>query len=405
MQDNQKSLNRSSNVVALAFLFGKTLVFLLLMKYKTKGEAMTLRTIIFGLLLSTCTILTLKGQTPCIANAGPDMNLCLGNGVIIGGDTMLPGQTYTWSSIAGAPVSTLSNPGSSQPIASPGTTTIYQLAINNTALACTDTDTVIVTVTQPFTVSTWLDTTICLGDSLTFDIQPNPAGPDYVYSWEATNNDDFGDASAQNPTVGPSTSGFYSVQIADTFTNCSQFVGINVTVIPLNLIASPPAEVINPGQWVQLNVFATNANGEVTYTWSPDEFINCLTCDDPEVRPENSVTYTVLGVDTLGCRGTAQVTIATDSLLIPNVFSPNGDGINDVLKLNYHGYGDYTILVFDRWGRKVFETKDTQVFWNGRDNSDQDVPEGVYYLVVKVAGDGAIPVKDKNMAFPVTLVR
>lgn len=366
---------------------------------------MTLRTIILGLLLSTCTILTLKGQTPCVANAGPDINLCLGNGITIGGDTALPGQTYTWSVIAGAPINTLSNPSSAQPIASPGTTTIYQLALNNPTLSCADTDTVIVTVTQPFTVTSIADTTICLGDSISFDVQPNPAGVDYVYSWSATNNDDFGDASAQNPFVGPPSTGFYTVQITDTFTNCSQTIGINVTVIPLNVIATPPAELINPGQWVQLNVFTTNGNGPVTYTWSPDEYINCLTCDDPEVRPETNVTYTVVGVDTVGCRGTAQVVIVTDSLLIPNVFSPNGDGINDELKLNYYGYGDYQILVFDRWGKKVFETKDTQVFWDGRNNNGQDMPEGVYYLVVKVAGDGAIPIKDKNKAFPVTLVR
>ncbi len=366
---------------------------------------MTLRTIIFGLLLSTFTILTVKGQTPCVANAGPDINLCLGNGITIGADSMLPGQLYNWTVIAGAPISSLSDPTIAQPIASPGTTTIYQLAISNATLACADTDTVIITVTQPFTVSTWTDSTICLGDTLTFGIQPNPAGVDYVYAWGASNGDNFSSPSAQNPTVVPPGSGFYSVQITDTFTNCTRSVGINVTVIPLNLIATPPAEIINPGQWVQLDVFATNANGEVNYTWSPDEFINCLTCDDPEVRPETNITYTVDGVDTAGCRGTAQVTIVTDSLLIPNVFSPNGDGINDVLKLNYYGYGDYRILVFDRWGRKVFETKDTLVFWDGRNNSGQDVPEGVYYLVVKIAGDGAIPVKDKNKAFPVTLVR
>ncbi len=366
---------------------------------------MTLRTILLGLIMNTCAILTVWGQTPCVANAGPDITLCLGTGITIGGDTALPGQSYTWSVIAGAPINSLSNPQSAQPIASPGTTTIYQLALNNPTLMCADTDTIIVTVTQPFTVSNIFDTTICLGDSIPFDLQTNPAGVDYTYAWSATNNDVFSDPNAPNPIVGPPSSGFYNVIVTDTFTNCIISTGVNVTVIPLNVIATPPAELINPGQWVQLNVFTTNGNGEVTYTWSPDEFINCLTCDDPEVRPETNITYTVVGVDTVGCIGTAQVTIVTDSLLIPNVFSPNGDGINDELKLNYYGYGDYRILVFDRWGKKVFETKDTEVWWDGRNSGGQDVPEGVYYMVVKIAGDGAIPVKDKNKAFPVHLVR
>ena len=118
-----------------------------------------------------------------------------------------------------------------------------------------------------------------------------------------------------------------------------------------------------------------------------------------------SMTYTVTGTDTNNCTGIATVNIVADSLVIQNVFTPNGDGINDLLMLNYYGSGDYEISVFDRWGVKLFNTSDTNATWNGLNNNGTAVPEGVYYLVVRIVGDDAIPEKDKQRVFNVTLLR
>lgn len=368
---------------------------------------MTLRIFLLGMVLMVVGNVSLMAQTPCVANAGPDFNLCFGNGQTVGADTALPGQTYTWSVISGAPVNTINPTNAAQAIASPGITTIYQLVVSNPTLMCTDTDTVVVTVTQPFTVTHWTDSTICRGQTISFDIEPgvNPAGIDYTYTWGSSNGDPITTPDIPNPSVTPSATGVFQVIVEDTFTNCTRILPIVITVIPLNVFANPPAEVVNPGQPVQLEAFATNANGEVTYTWSPDEAINTINGPTPEVRPISNTTYTVTGVDTLGCIGTATVTIVMDSLLIPNVFSPNGDGINDELRLNYYGSGNYEILIYDRWGNQVFQTTDTEVFWDGRNNGGEPCPASVYYMAVRILGDGAIPTKDKQKAFPIHLVR
>lgn len=142
------------------------------------------------------------------------------------------------------------------------------------------------------------------------------------------------------------------------------------------------------------------------WTQGDSTFLSCVDCPNPTARPTESVTYTVIGSDTTGCQGTAVVVLTVDSLLVPNMFSPNGDGINDELELNYHGaYGNYEILIYDRWGQKLFATTDKQLWWNGKTAGGQDVPEGVYYLHVRILGDDAIPSKDKNRVFHVTLLR
>ncbi len=373
---------------------------------------MTLRSILLGLFFTAITSLFVYGQDPCIANAGPDQNVCDNLGGIIGADTALPGTIYSWSVIPGNSTVTIANPNSSQTFVTPTTTTTYQLAQSNAAQNCADTDTVVITVFPDFAETQWRDSTICLGDTIFFDVESfvTPPGIDYVYSWDIPGGENISNANIPDPFIVPANTGTnaWTVTITDTFTNCQEIIPIIITVIPLNVVAVPPADIINPGQWVALSAFTTNTQAPpVIYTWEPDLYINCLVCDDPQVRPEETVTYTVTGVDQDGCIGTATVTIVTDSLLIPNVFSPNGDGINDVLTLNYWGddWGDYQILIYDRWGRKVFETKDTQLFWNGQDSNGQDLPEGVYYLYVRIGGDTAIPTKDKNKAYPVTLVR
>jgi gliding motility-associated-like protein len=72
---------------------------------------------------------------------------------------------------------------------------------------------------------------------------------------------------------------------------------------------------------------------------------------------------------------------------LPNVFTPNSDGINDLFKpyYPYQGVEKIDIKIFNRWGRKVFETSNPDINWNGKEqNSQNDCSEGVYYYVCDV---------------------
>ncbi len=69
---------------------------------------------------------------------------------------------------------------------------------------------------------------------------------------------------------------------------------------------------------------------------------------------------------------------------IPNVFTPNGDGYNDVFNIKIKGNEVYDLKIWNRWGGKVFESTDSKVMWNGKtNNTGEDNPEGTYYFVFK----------------------
>ncbi len=69
---------------------------------------------------------------------------------------------------------------------------------------------------------------------------------------------------------------------------------------------------------------------------------------------------------------------------IPTVFTPNGDGINDLFSVNYEGAQDFQLVITDRWGRKVFETNAPQKGWDGRLPNGNPAPEGVYFYICKI---------------------
>ncbi|MEM7036226.1 MAG: gliding motility-associated C-terminal domain-containing protein, partial [Bacteroidota bacterium] len=121
-------------------------------------------------------------------------------------------------------------------------------------------------------------------------------------------------------------------------------------------------------------------------------------------------TYTVELVVWNKCR-TVSDTLRRDVVVedcdfeMPNVFSPNNDGINDRFRPTHDMvFGRYTLKIFDRWGQLVFETTDPASAWDGTLRQSQ-VPEGVYFWTVQYARARTAPESVKNEAGYVTLVR
>lgn len=328
----------------------------------------------------------------------PDTFVCGGGTIDINAVTGSAGITdYLWS-----PTTGVSNPTSANPTITPTASTTYVLTATNSVTGCTIQDSIRIDFAD-LQVAHWQDSLVCLGDSVVFDIQPTGGSGNYTYLWTSAPGNVLDNDTIANPSVFPTTSGTYTVTVTDTTFGCQTSFTIQVRVTQLQIRAIPSSALLNPGQHIELSV-----SGAMTYVWTQGDstFLSCVDCPNPTARPTASVTYTVIGSDTTGCQGTAVVVLTVDSLLVPNMFSPNGDGINDELELNYYGaYGNYEILVYDRWGQKLFATTDKQVWWNGKTAGGQDVPEGVYYLHVRILGDDAIPSKDKNRVFHVTLLR
>lgn len=189
--------------------------------------------------------------------------------------------------------------------------------------------------------------------------------------------------SDQNPVHAfPNAAAEYNVTlIAGNALGCRD-TAVKVVKIPLVNIFAGNDTVI-----VKNEVINYNATGGVSYTWSPGDYLNFTNINNPTgVYSDTGVfTYILQGITKDGCTGydTIQVTVAKDPyLLMPTVFSPNGDGLNDYFNILYAGFRRLnSFKIFDRWGKLVFETNDFRKGWDGRLNGRLcDV--GAYFWVI-----------------------
>lgn len=81
------------------------------------------------------------------------------------------------------------------------------------------------------------------------------------------------------------------------------------------------------------------------------------------------------------------INISESKLEVPNAFTPNGDGVNDVFKVKegYQSIVSFEASVFNRWGKKLYSWKDLEGGWDGK-SGGSNVPDGAYYLVIKAKG-------------------
>ncbi len=206
----------------------------------------------------------------------------------------------------------------------------------------------------------------------------NGVGP-YSFNWSTA---------ATRPVISMLTPGNYTVTVADALGCITQDT---FTVPFLNLFeiaASPVLDTLRLGEMVPLEVSTTGSNATV-FNWQPEAYLDCYTCQYPTAAPPVNWNYTVIGIDANGCSDTAEVklvVIADYGLFIPNVFTPNGDGRNEVWQVlgNLAAIQKFDLQVFNRWGEKVFESPDYTMAWDGTYKGTAQEP-GVYVYQLKVS--------------------
>ena len=128
------------------------------------------------------------------------------------------------------------------------------------------------------------------------------------------------------------------------------------------------------------------ASGGVTYTWSPSTGLNNPDIADPIALITQDTRYTVTAASSAGCLSSASILVKVfkgPALYVPSAFTPNGDGINDVLKLTGPGISTLSYFqVFDRWGKEVFRTTSLQATWDGTE-SGHPLPPGTYVWMAR----------------------
>ncbi|HXC06066.1 MAG TPA: gliding motility-associated C-terminal domain-containing protein [Bacteroidia bacterium] len=154
--------------------------------------------------------------------------------------------------------------------------------------------------------------------------------------------------------------GTYSVTVSDS----NGFIGTQ------NFVIASPAQVIltNPVlQVVYGDSIGLHAGSAGTCSWLPSEALSCSTCPNPIAKPEQTTTYCCTVSDTLGCKSVSCTDILVDcgEEFVPNLFSPNGDGKNDLFCMYGPCIKEAHLRIYDRWGEKVFESDDKTNCWDG----------------------------------------
>ena len=128
-------------------------------------------------------------------------------------------------------------------------------------------------------------------------------------------------------------------------------------------------------------------SGYVNYIWTPARYLSNPNIINPIFRGSNDIDYVLLRMDpTTGCKifDLYHLDVSTDVVLsVPKAFTPNNDNLNDILKIEY-GAGVKTLnrfVIFNRYGRIVFQTNDITKGWDGKINGvEQDMDAYTYFI-------------------------
>ncbi len=174
--------------------------------------------------------------------------------------------------------------------------------------------------------------------------------------------------------------------VATSSEGCTTETSVTVTVsnFRLSLLASPGS--VTSGKPVNFQTSGTEAYNVIA--WQPAaSFTNTSATAQTIIVSDTTRTFQVIAQSAGGCLDTAQVTLSIDpntsDIFIPNAFTPNNDGKNDIFKVYGSSLKAVEMRIYSQWGTLVYETRDNQAGWNGK-SGNQPQPVGTYLYVIKI---------------------
>jgi gliding motility-associated-like protein len=317
------------------------------------------------------TSVTVAIDTNLSVDAGPDLTICDNSSTTL--DALSNGNVYSWS-----PATGLSNTASLDPNAAPRVTTKYYLT--TTLGSCRAEDSMTVNVNPAPVANAGTDTTICPGQSAQLQGSGNNGGAPDSYQWSPSTYLD-NPAIADPVVIRPAATITYQLTVtaANGCPSAQAPVTVHVTSPP-TVFAGNDTSVL-AGEPLLLHAIDVNNSGFTQWAWTPSTDLNNPAIADPIALPQRATTYTVVATTPAGCQGSAEIAVkvfTSVGLFVPNAFTPNGDGHNDVLKAIPVGMRSLSFFsVFSRPGQRVFFTTDASAGWDGRFNG-RPQNSGVY---------------------------
>lgn len=307
-----------------------------------------------------------------IAASGP-LALCPGETLVL---TANGADSYVWSTATTSASITVDTPGT------------YSVVGTN---ACgQSTAQVEITVGSQPTAAITGDLLLCPGTST---VLTATGGTSFLWNTGAT-----------TPSITVSTADDYSVEVSTACGTSTAIASVVAGGIPADFIASPttgPAPLI-------VSFSGTTVPAPGTESWDLGDGNSAIGGTPTHLYTEPGL-YTVTHTITAdGCTSQATATVMVQGITeesyveVPNVFSPNGDGHNDVLRVRSAGLLTFEMSIFNRWGQQVGTLSGPQQVWAGRSGSGEHVPDGTYFYLLQAKGaDG----RTYDLRGTVTVVR
>ncbi|MEJ2881827.1 gliding motility-associated C-terminal domain-containing protein [Pedobacter sp. GR22-6] len=251
----------------------------------------------------------------------------------------------------------------------------YSVTLWNAA-GCSATTSVIVSIVEPTTAAIVPIMPICEGASIVLQASGGP-----TYSWSPATG--LSATDIPNPIARPTRTTLYTVRVSNG--SCETTAQVNVVVLRKPTANAGSDKKILEGESVVLN--GTSGGDGTVLSWSPAEGLSNPGILNPVASPKKDMTYT-LSVSSVCGVVTDQVFVRVyQTVKIPNVFSPNSDGLNDTWKIGaIESYEQPIVRVMNRSGELVFESTGYDQDWDGKQGG-KDLPVGVYYYVIRLAED------------------
>jgi gliding motility-associated-like protein len=313
-------------------------------------------------------------------DAGVDTMVCRGSSITL---RATGAATYTWSPSLGLSCNNCANPA-----ASPDSLTKY-IVKGTTAQGCSNTDTVVVKVKQRFVMNNSVGDTLCKGGAVRLF-----ASGANSYQWSPFAG--LTSTTSSTPLASPATTTIYRV-IGKDDAGCFQDTGyVTVKVYPIPVVNAGENKSINAGQTIDLTpVVSPDVS---TVLWSPTASIVRNNNPGVTVKPKETTEYTIEVRNAGGCRSRDKVTVFVicngANVFIPNTFSPNGDGMNDVFYPRGSGlFSIKSFRIFNRWGEVMYEKNgfmpnDASAGWDGKHNG-QMLNTDVFVYTIEIICDNS----------------
>lgn len=340
-------------------------------------------------------LITTDLTAPQLSVGASPLLSCAVTTVPLTASSITPNVTYSWTGPSSGSPAGNTPTNDTTTVSAAGT---YSIVVTNPLNGCTNNSTVLVNSNGSQTIVNAGSATITLPcGSAGVTIVPQQQQTGYTYSWTGP----FG-AVIPNPTSfnpgSVNVAGTYYLTALNPATGCTSIDSVKlIPGVAPNANFSPS---VNSGYLPLPVVYSNTSTGGNSYQWFVSGSLNGLpvafttSYANTFTAPGTYTVMLVAGNGNSSCNDTTFSIIEVKeyaTVVIPNIFSPNGDNLNDELKPIATGMKDLNIDIFNRWGQKIITFNGLTKGWDGTGSS-----EGTYYYIAKGMGEDGTEIEQKG---------